>query len=1181
MKKILIVFLLFISVIANATKYYVATTGNNGNPGTIGSPWLTVAYACGEATLAGDTIHVNAGSYSMSAEILVSPGVTIEGDGITTIFSSTYSVADESHALLKLSSSAGTSGNQTIRNIKFDGNNWTASIAILVAGRTNVKIHDCTFYRFNYGAITLFSSFVSGLPSTFATGNQIYNNIITDCSTRSKPSSMAATGSIILKGQQTLTINHNRFVQTGRAAGSNGNIITGVSSYNKDVTIYDNYFEKPVDEDGSWNFAIEIWQSLGGINIYNNEFNGADCAVDISGFNHTTNLKGAYDYSYWIHDNYIYFPSQYPTSDLNDRQSICLEGWNIEDVIIERNRFRNITKAINFTSNYGSTVCTWDRIDIRYNIFENEGFANDAFTAPIYITSRYQYITYNRINIYNNTLRAGTTGTAPVGIFVWCQGDINRLYIKNNIVQGFSSAWLEVRTNTTHEGTLDSLDIQYNLLYNNGGSNAAITTSTGRTNYVYLNNSIGDPLLTGENDFHLLSGSPASNAGYDLDLTLDYDSVAVHATTPEKGAYEIVAGGGIVIPTVTTTAITAITSTTATSGGNVSSAGGGTVSARGICWNTSTNPTILNNLTSNGTGTGSYTSSLTGLSPGITYYVRAYATNEAGTAYGSNVSFTTTGTTSNIYFVSPIGYNGGAGTISDPWLTLQYAFNAISAGDTLYVRGGEYSPTATTGSGSGGTIYAGVYVTGKDGTAGNMYTVLNFPEETPILDGENIANVGHRAGILLNGCNYWHIKGITIRNVAQYSSGAYSSQGIQINSGNNNLIENCVAYSNGGPGFRLRTPDGHDNTFLNCDAYYNYDPYSSSDGEDADGFDIGFISSDRRVRLTGCRAWDNGDDGFDMYQGTGYTGIFYLTNCWAWRNGYIPGTRTSAGNGCGFKYGDDGLNNYSITRRYSYNCIAYDNRTRGYSQESAMVKKVFFNCIAYKNNTHGFSFWGLDVADTLRNNVSWGNVSSNIEQLGTTRVSDHNSWDVSMGVTASSVDYTSIIDSELDDARDADGNLPVMLFLHLVTSSDLVTKGIAISGLTLDGDRETYFDPPSLGPFELLGKEVGEETLPIVTTAAITDRTATSATSGGNVTDDGGATVTQRGIVWATTTGPTVTSYLGMHINGGGEGIYTGSLTGLTGGTKYYVRAFATNSVGTSYGAELTYRPAGRKIVMY
>jgi len=94
------------------------------------------------------------------------------------------------------------------------------------------------------------------------------------------------------------------------------------------------------------------------------------------------------------------------------------------------------------------------------------------------------------------------------------------------------------------------------------------------------------------------------------------------------------------LPVVTTTSVTAITQTTATSGGNVTGDGGAEVTSRGVCWNTSENPTTSNSKTSDGKGTGSFTSNLTSLTPGTKYYVRAYAKNEAGTGYGNQVSFT-------------------------------------------------------------------------------------------------------------------------------------------------------------------------------------------------------------------------------------------------------------------------------------------------------------------------------------------------------------------------------------------------------------------------------------------------------------------------------------------------------------------------------------------------------------
>lgn len=97
----------------------------------------------------------------------------------------------------------------------------------------------------------------------------------------------------------------------------------------------------------------------------------------------------------------------------------------------------------------------------------------------------------------------------------------------------------------------------------------------------------------------------------------------------------------IAVPTVTTAAASSITTIAAASGGDVTDAGGSTVTARGVCWSTSTTPTVADSFTNDGTGTGAFVSSISGLLPETTYYVRAYATNAAGTAYGNAVSFGT------------------------------------------------------------------------------------------------------------------------------------------------------------------------------------------------------------------------------------------------------------------------------------------------------------------------------------------------------------------------------------------------------------------------------------------------------------------------------------------------------------------------------------------------------------
>lgn len=92
-------------------------------------------------------------------------------------------------------------------------------------------------------------------------------------------------------------------------------------------------------------------------------------------------------------------------------------------------------------------------------------------------------------------------------------------------------------------------------------------------------------------------------------------------------------------PGLTTTAVSSITGTSAVLGGIITNDGGTAITARGVCWSTSQNPTIANNKTLEGSGSGNFTSNVTGLTANTTYYVRAYATNNAGTAYGNEVSF--------------------------------------------------------------------------------------------------------------------------------------------------------------------------------------------------------------------------------------------------------------------------------------------------------------------------------------------------------------------------------------------------------------------------------------------------------------------------------------------------------------------------------------------------------------
>ena len=134
-----------------------------------------------------------------------------------------------------------------------------------------------------------------------------------------------------------------------------------------------------------------------------------------------------------------------------------------------------------------------------------------------------------------------------------------------------------------------------------------------------------------------------------------------HTVRPVSGTINY---GTEELPTVTTNSVTSITKNSAVCGGNVTSDGGATVTRRGVCWSTSSNPTVYDNKTIDGNGDGSFSSNITELEAGTTYYVRAYAVNSQGTAYGTQKTFTTTTTS---------GGGGGAttGTINGhDWVDL-------------------------------------------------------------------------------------------------------------------------------------------------------------------------------------------------------------------------------------------------------------------------------------------------------------------------------------------------------------------------------------------------------------------------------------------------------------------------------------------------------------------------------
>ena len=186
------------------------------------------------------------------------------------------------------------------------------------------------------------------------------------------------------------------------------------------------------------------------------------------------------------------------------------------------------------------------------------------------------------------------------------------------------------------------------------------------------------------------------------------------------------------LPTLTTADVTAITAVTATCGGDVLTDADYVVRERGVCWSITQQPTILNNHTTDSIGLGPFVSQLTGLEPATTYYVRAYATNGAGTAYGQQQVFTTESGLCTVLTIAPnadaitattatlggtVSADGGFactargicyGIQPNPTLSSQHTVDGSGTGSFV---------SQITGLQSGTTYYARAYATNSIGTS--------------------------------------------------------------------------------------------------------------------------------------------------------------------------------------------------------------------------------------------------------------------------------------------------------------------------------------------------------------------------------------------------------------------------------------------------------------------------------
>jgi len=592
---------------------------------------------------------------------------------------------------------------------------------------------------------------------------------------------------------------------------------------------------------------------------------------------------------------------------------------------------------------------------------------------------------------------------------------------------------------------------------------------------------------------------------------------------------------GPAFATLTTNVATSVTNITAISGGNITSDGGTPVTARGICWSSSPNPTISNDTTKNGSGLGSFTSNLSNLLGNTIYYVRAYAINTSGISYGNQISFTTiapvfpnlsTTAISAITSVSAatggsIINNGGApitargvvwDTFVNPDITKNKSINGTGNGvfiDTI--RGLIGSKT----------YYVRAYATNSVGTAyGAGVTFTTLAPVVPSLNInaiDSITNISARSGgsIVSDGGAAILSKGVCW---STFPNPTISNTNTANGSGNASFISNLTG-------------------LLGDSVYYvrayatnaTGTGYSAQLSFTATSAVLASITTASLTLITDSTAVSGGNVTASGGGTISARGIVWNTSV----NPTIAlSTKTTNGAGTGvFSSNITGLTPGTI---YYVRAYVTNNIGTNYGNELTFTSLAKLPTVTTKPVT-AITSLGATSGGTITNTGGATHSEKGVVYATTTNptVSNNKSVDNTVGL-----DWISTLTGLTGNTK---------YYIRAYATNVIGTAyGVLDSFTTLP-------------------------IAPIITTNSVTTITDTSAVSGGNISSDGGSAITARGIVWNKTGNPIVGTDSIRTDASSTTGSYTLNLDSLNSGITYYVRAYAINAIGTSYGNQLTF----------
>ena len=665
------------------------------------------------------------------------------------------------------------------------------------------------------------------------------------------------------------------------------------------------------------------------------------------------------------------------------------------------------------------------------------------------------------------------------------------------------------------------------------------------------------------------------------------------------------------LPTASTVSpATAITANSATVGG--SSAGTG-ITARGICYATTQNPTIANSSASSGNGAGDFNSNLGGLMPATTYYARAFATNSSGTGYGNQISFTTlpsldivatTGTSSNLGSTTADVSGSVTGTnITSRGICFSTSQNPTMADSVANAGSGSGSFTANlSGLTPSTNYYARAFGSGPAGTSyGNQ---ISFTTQAAQPQGITITFKVDISSYITAG-NTLGPNGIRI-------AGNFASLGASVNGNSmanwtpsdpfsgmndegNNIWSTDITIPVNSTGQTLSYK------FVNNDWGTNEGLTGSTIASGGCGVDDGAGNINRTLVISAtnstiCYLWDvctscqagalptattvspataittNSASVAGTATGTGITarGVCYGTT----QNPTIANTVSNAGTGEGnFTANISGLAPATLyyARAFATNTTgtAYGNQisfTTAPAQTQSVNVTFKVDVTNYIAGGTAIGAGGIRIAGNFADRGAKVNGTNMVNWTPTDPASamtntGNNIWSITITYPDSSIAKGQLYKFVNNDWGTNEGTDP---------SNTIASGGCGISDPGGNVNRLLLI-PSTQQVYAYCWDQCTAcatlPTAPVVTTAtAATAITANTASVAGTATGTG---ITARGVCYGTSQNPTVANSVSNA--GTGEGAFTASLAGLNPSTLYYARAFATNAAGTSYGTEISF----------